>query len=77
MYPNLVKVNADLIEFGYFEVLTLLFWLGHGEKYLIESNSLFLSPRIKRWQVAAEKKLKHVSSFVTILRNNNKRTEGD
>ncbi len=46
MYPNLVKVNADLIEFGYFEVLTLLFWLGHGEKYLIESNSLFLTKGI-------------------------------
>jgi hypothetical protein len=77
MHPSLVKVNADLIEFGCVEALTLLFWLGHGEKYLIESNLLFLSPRIKRWQVAAEKKLKNVGNSVTILRNNNKRTEGD
>jgi hypothetical protein len=77
MYPSLVKVKADLIEFGCFKVLTLLFWLGHGEKYLIESNLLFLSALTKRWQVAAEKKLKNVGNFVTILRNNNKRTEGD
>lgn len=77
MHLNLVKMNAYLIKVGLLEVLTLLFWLGHGEKYLIESNLLFLSPRIKRWQVAAEKKLKNVGNSVTILRNNNKRTEGD
>ena len=77
MHLNLVKMNAYLIDVGLVEVLTLLFWLGHGEKYLIESDFLFLSPQIKRWQVVAEYKLKHVGNFVTILRNNNKRTEGD
>ena len=54
MHLNLVKMNAYLIEVGLVEVLTLLFWLGHGEKYLIESDFLFLSPQIKRWQVVAE-----------------------